>query len=117
MISSTTNERLIDRLIPFIEFYNKSGKGLKKFKQRINNELTYIYCLRNHIVHNATVIDSQLKYFSNRSLYYAESLFNAILSVSTSNHLNVEDAIIQIRADCDIFFNEVDSLLKKYDLS
>ncbi len=117
VISSTTNERLIDRLIPFIEFYNKSGKGLRKFKQRINNELTYIYCLRNHIVHNATLIDSQLKYFSNRSLYYAESLFNAILSVSTSNHLNVEDVIIQIRADCDIFFNEVDSLLKKYDLS
>lgn len=117
VISSTTNERLIDELVPFMEFYNKSGKGLMKFRHSIKNELTYIYCLRNHIVHNATVIDNQLKYYSNRSLYYANSLFNAILSVSTSNHLNVEDAIIKISADCEIFFGEVDSLLKKYNLS
>lgn len=117
IFENITEESLVDSLIPFIEYYDKSGKGISGFKTNIKNELTYIYRLRNYIVHDAKLIDSQLPYYANRALFYASSLFNAILAISTSNDISLEDAIIKLFSDCDMFMIEIDELLKSYSLN
>lgn len=117
IFENITEESLVDSLIPFIEYYDKSGKGISCFKTHIKNELTYIYRLRNYIVHDAKLIDSQLPYYANRALFYASSLFNAILAISTSNDISLEDAIIKLFSDCDMFMIEIDKLLKSYSLN
>ena len=117
IFENITEESLVDSLIPFIEYYDKSGKGISSFKTNIKNELTYIYRLRNYIVHDAKLIDSQLPYYANRALFYASSLFNAILAITTSNDISLEDAIIKLFSDCDMFMIEIDELLKSYSLN
>lgn len=116
IIESITEKSLIDDLIPFIEYYDLSGNGIKHFKANVKNELTYIYRLRNYIVHDAKLVDIQLPYYAERALFYASSLFNAILTVSTSNSLSLEDTIIKIYSDCDMFNIECQGILKSYAL-
>lgn len=111
------NEDFHDKLCQLKDFYHKSCSGLKEFRNSVNNEIIYIYCLRNHIVHNGNIIERQITYYSQRALHYTSSLFNAILSVTASNNLTIQDAIIKICADCEIFEVESKTLLKQYNLS
>ena len=111
-----TEKSVVDWLIPFVEYYDKSGNGIKDFKNNIKNEITYIYRLRNYIVHDAKLIDSQLPYYANRAIFYASSLFNAILTISSANDLSLEDAIINLYSDCNIFNIKIDEMLNSYNL-
>ena len=116
IFKNITEKSVVDWLVPFIEYYDKSCNGIGDFTSNIKNELTYIYRLRNYIVHDARLIDSQLPYYANRAIFYASSLFNAILTVSSSNDLSLEDAIIKLYSDCSMFKIEIDDLLKSYNL-
>lgn len=117
IIESITEKSVVDDLISFVDYYNMSGNGISSFRNEVKNELTYIYRLRNYIVHDANLIDRQLPYYANRALFYASSLFNAILAISTSNGLTVEDAIIKLYSDCDIFMVEIEDMLKSYSVN
>lgn len=117
IFENITEKSVVDWLVPFIEYYDKSGNGIGDFTSNIKNEMTYIYRLRNYIVHDARLIDSQLPYYANRAIFYASSLFNAILSISSSNDLSLEDAIIKLYSDCNMFKIEIDKLLISYSLS
>lgn len=112
---SVVNEAFVDKLCYLKDFYQESG--LKEYGKSVNNEIIYIYCLRNHIVHDGNIIERQINYYSQRALHYASSLYNAILSVTTSNSLTIQDAIIKICADYETFKSESKSLLKQYNLS
>lgn len=117
IFENITEKSVVDWLIPFIEYYDKSGKGIGNFLTVIKNELTYIYRLRNYIVHDAKLIDVQLPYYANRAIFYASNLFNAILAISSSNNLSLEDALVKLYSDCNIFKIEIDRLLKLYSLN
>lgn len=116
IIDNTTEEALSDALIPFIRFYEKKGNGIKSFENNIRYELIHIYCLRNRIVHDAQISDRQLNYYANRALYYASSLFNAILHVSSKNKINLKDSIIKIHIDNKLFDDTLKSTLSKYNV-
>ena len=105
-----------DQLIDFIKFFDKNNASVKNLHKSITNEVIYIYCMRNHIVHNATIVGRQLKYYSNRTLHYAASLFNAILYVSSSNNLSLDETIIKIYLDSKLFEDVIKSELKDYAL-
>lgn len=114
--SSVTDESFLDMFEPVIRYYDKSESGISEHKNSIKNELTYIYRLRNYIVHDAKFDDEQITYFANRALFYASSLFNALLAISTSNNLDTHDSLIKLYTDCKLFDSEIPEKLKKYAL-
>lgn len=114
--SNVTDESFLDRLELVIRYYDKSGSGINEHKNNIKNELTYIYRLRNYIVHDAKFDNQQLTYFANRALFYASSLFNALLTISTSNNLDTPDSLIKLYTDCKLFESEMTEILKNYAL-
>lgn len=116
ILNSVSEESISDQLIDHIIFYDKNMNGVNNLRNRIKNEVKYIYCMRNHIVHNATIVGRQLKYYSNRSLNYAASLFNAILYVSSSNNISVDETIIKIYLDSKLFEDVITSELNSYNL-
>ena len=116
ILNSVSEESISDQLIDHIKFYDKNMNGVNNLRNRIKNEVKYIYCMRNHIVHNATIVGRQLKYYSNRSLHYAASLFNAILYVSSSNNISVDETIIKIYLDSKLFEDVITSELESYNL-
>lgn len=116
ILNSISEESISDQLIDFIKFFDKNNARDKNLHKRITNEVKYIYCMRNHIVHNATIVGRQLKYYSNRTLHYAASLFNAILYVSSSNNLSLDETIIKIYLDSKLFEDVIESELKSYNL-
>lgn len=116
ILNSISEESMSDQLIDFIKFFDKNNARDKNLHKRITNEVKYIYCMRNHIVHNATIVGRQLKYYSNRTLHYAASLFNAILYVSSSNNLSLDETIIKIYLDSKLFEDAIISELNSYKL-
>ena len=116
ILNSISEESMSDQLIDFIKFFDKNNEGIDDLRKSITNEVKYIYCMRNHIVHNATIVGRQLKYYSNRTLHYAASLFNAILYVSSSNNLSLNETIIKIYLDSKLFEDAIESELKSYNL-
>lgn len=116
ILNSISEELMSDQLIDFIKFFDKNNASVKNLHKSITNEVIYIYCMRNHIVHNATIVGRQLKYYSNRTLHYAASLFNAILYVSSSNNLSLDETIIKIYLDSKLFEDVIKSELKDYAL-
>lgn len=116
ILNSISEEKMSDQLIDFIKFFDKNNAGVRNLNKSITNEVKYIYCMRNHIVHNATIVGRQLKYYSNRTLHYAASLFNAILYVSSSNNLSLNETIIKIYLDSKLFEVVIESELKSYNL-
>lgn len=116
ILNSISEESMSDQLIDFIKFFDKNNASVKNLHKSITNEVIYIYCMRNHIVHNATIVGRQLKYYSNRTLHYAASLFNAILYVSSSNNLSLDETIIKIYLDSKLFEDVIKSELKDYAL-
>lgn len=116
ILNSISEESMSDQLIDFIKFFDKNNASVKNLHKSITNEVIYIYCMRNHIVHNATIVGRQLKYYSNRILHYAASLFNAILYVSSSNNLSLDETIIKIYLDSKLFEDVIKSELKDYAL-
>lgn len=64
------------------------------------------------IMHNAFIPKYHVKYYANRTLFYASCLTNAILSVSTTNQLCIDDTIMKIALDGELFEANLTEKLK-----
>lgn len=112
MTNEVIEESFRTKLEEFNDLYKIDGTGFKRLRNTVTTETTYIYWFRNMIMHNAFIPKYHVKYYANRALFYASCLTNAILSVSTTNQLCIDDTIMKIALDGELFEANLTEKLK-----
>lgn len=92
------------------DFYNKDG--LKDFKDRVSEDVTLIYRLRNLTVHNAVYSQFQIKLYAHKMQFLSGSLIQAIQYHCNKYGMNIEEAVLKIYTDYQIFEKNIASEIK-----
>lgn len=112
IINEMNNE--IDKLelLKLKSFY-ENEKGIKNFRITVCNDITLIYRLRNMIVHNAVFPEFQIKLYAYKAQFIAASLIQAIRFYYSKYGTNIDDALLDIYSEYQVFENNVLTHLNK----
>lgn len=107
------NDEVFKRELANLEtFYsNKNGFGL--FKTSICNDIVQIYRLRNMIVHNAVCPEFLIKSYAYKAQFIAGSVINALRHHFNKYNCSIEEALIKIYSQCQIFESNIPHEIKR----
>lgn len=87
---------------------------IKEFKNKVSEDVTLIYRLRNLIAHNATYSPFQTKLYAYKANFLCGTLIHAIIYGCSKYNLDVNHAILQIHFECRLFETDIDNRMNEY---
>lgn len=99
-------------LIKMGVFY-EDVNGIRAFKNAICNDITLIYRLRNMIVHNAVCPEFQIKLYAYKAQFICGSLIQAIRFHYNKSGLDIDNALLDIYTQCQLFENNISTHIKR----
>lgn len=92
-------------------FYNDKN-GIKEFNDTVSTDITLIYRLRNLIAHNAVYSQFQTKLYAYKAQLLCGSLIQSIRHYCNKYGLDIENALLRIYTDYQIFEVNIDNNIK-----
>lgn len=112
IISEMNDEIYKLELLKLKSFY-ENEEGIKNFRAMVCNDITLIYRLRNMIVHNAFFPEFQIKLYAYKAQFITGSLINAIRYYYSKYGTNIDDALLDIYSEYQVFESNVLTHLNK----
>lgn len=112
IISEMNDEIYKLELLKLKSFY-ENDKGIKNFRAMVCNDITLIYRLRNMIVHNAFFPEFQIKLYAYKAQFITGSLIHAIRFYYSKYGTNIDDALLDIYSEYQVFESNVLTYLNK----
>lgn len=112
LISEMNDEVDKRELIKMGVFYEDEN-GIRAFKNAICNDITLIYRLRNMIVHNAVCPEFQIKLYAYKAQFICGSLIQAIRFHYNKSGLDIDNALLDIYTQCQLFENNISTHIKR----
>ncbi len=87
---------------------------IKEFMNKVSEDVTLIYRLRNLIAHNATYSFFQTKLYAHKANFLCGILIHSIIYACSKYNLDVNHAILQIHFECRLFETDIDNRMNEY---
>lgn len=107
------NDEVFKRELVKLQAFYDSEKGVDIFKHLICDEITLIYRLRNMIVHNAECPEFIIKLYAYKAQFICGSLIQAVRYYYNKFGFSIDNILLKIYSDYQIFENNISSEIKR----